>query len=154
MLICYWICIFYFWLEATGTDLIRRSLSLLMAGRLPGTPSLPVLYFTFPVLSPSLTHNSWNTAVVFSPYFLKFLLLSYSNRNLAVFWGHSQPGVTFVSVFLRLGQVSSFRHSPSLPLLLKLTSSVYTIKCCDLSTIVVILSWFYYWFIVTLVLLS
>lgn len=89
MLICYLTFRFYSWLEATETNLIRSSLSLLIQASVSRAPftSCILLYIrlcTFPTVSPSSVthHNCWNIYTVFSPCFLEFPLLSCSTQKL------------------------------------------------------------------------
>lgn len=175
MLICHLAFRFYSWLEATETNLIRSSLSLLIQVSDSRPPSLPVFYFTegsvhflsCPHLSPITIPEiftlyshpvSWSS--------LYFLAL---HRNLAVLWGHCRskspccfffPRSSYRWTWRWVGVLLTVSCSLSGHLLfllpfLNLRSSVYTIKYhCDLSTIGIILSWCDHWLVVTLLLLS
>ena len=95
-----------------------------------------IKFGTFHIWCLSLTyHNSWNISTVFSLYFVKFLFVSCSDRNLAVLWGYCQPrnpfffSLVLLVLDLEMGRCpppyySFWGHLPSLLLFLKLTSSV------------------------------
>lgn len=92
------------WLECTGMYLTRCSLSLLMTGvHVPlhflHSTFHKVWHISYLVPISHLPQLLGNISTVFSLYFLKFLFLSCSDRNLAVLWGYCQPRNPFTFSF-------------------------------------------------------